>query len=118
MTIPHKNGGNNEKDKILLRGLGVSQGKATGNVRIIKSSSDIGLVSDGDVIVTYMTNPDMILALMKATALVTDVGGMLCHAAIVARELGIPCVVDTKEASTKLMEGMKVTVDGFKGVVY
>jgi len=69
-------------------------------------------------LVTIMTNPDMVPAMRKANAVVTDEGGRTCHAAIVSRELGIPCIVGAKGASEELQEGMDITVDATRGVVY
>ena len=71
----------------------------------------------GEVLVASMTNPDWVPVLRKAAALVTDGGGMTCHAAIVTRELGVPCVVGTRKATTVLRDGERVTVDGTKGLV-
>ena len=75
-------------------------------------------VEDGDILVTVMTNPDMVPAMRRASAVVTDEGGRTCHAAIVSRELGIPCIVGAKTASETLKEGMEITVDASRGVVY
>ena len=74
-------------------------------------------LNDGDVLVTHMTSPDWLPLLRRAGAIVTDSGGMTCHAAIVSRELGIPCVVGTGEATGKLRDGEIVTVDATRGVV-
>ncbi|WP_396126221.1 PEP-utilizing enzyme [Anaerobacillus sp. CMMVII] len=70
------------------------------------------------MLVTVMTNPDMIPALKRAAAVVTDEGGRTCHAAIVSRELGIPCIVGSNTATEVLEEGMEITVDATRGVVY
>jgi pyruvate,water dikinase len=104
--------------KVLLTGLGASPGTATGAVRIITGSKDLDKVKQGDIMVTVMTMPDMVPGMRRAGAIVTDEGGMACHAAIVSRELGCPAVVGTKKASKVLKEGMMVTVDGSKGMVY
>ena len=69
-------------------------------------------------LVTPMTNPDMVVAMRKSAAIVTDVGGMICHAAIVSRELGLPCVVGTARATTTLVADEPVTVSGDDGKVY
>ncbi|MEM0203140.1 MAG: pyruvate, water dikinase [Archaeoglobaceae archaeon] len=107
-----------EAGKILLKGLGASPGIAVGEVKIVSSEKDIGKVREGDVLVAVMTTPDMVPAMKRASAIVTDEGGMTCHAAIVSRELGVPAVVGTKSATKVLKDGMLVTVDGEKGVVY
>jgi len=65
-----------------------------------------------------MTNPDMVVAMQKSSAIVTDEGGLTAHAAIVSREMGIPCIVGTHEATRKLKDGEIITVDGFSGNVY
>ncbi|XRO75354.1 phosphoenolpyruvate synthase [Methanocaldococcus sp. 28A] len=104
--------------KILLKGIGASPGIATGTVKIIKDVSEIDKVKEGDILVTQMTTPDMVPAMKKAAAIITDEGGLTCHAAIVSRELGTPCVVGTKKATEILKDGMVVTVDGEKGIVY
>ncbi|ACJ15796.1 phosphoenolpyruvate synthetase [Thermococcus onnurineus NA1] len=107
-----------EEMKVLLKGLGASPGIGAGKVVVIFDANDIDKVKEGDVLVTTMTNPDMVPAMKRASAIVTDEGGRTCHAAIVSRELGIPAVVGTKEATKVLKDGMLVTVDGTRGVVY
>ena len=107
-----------EEGEILVKGLGASPGIGIGKVKIVLSSDEINKVEEGDVLVTTMTTPDMVPAMRKASAIVTDEGGLTCHAAIVSRELGIPAVVGTGNATKVLKEGMIVTVDGDKGLVY
>ncbi|SDY96975.1 phosphoenolpyruvate synthase [Proteiniborus ethanoligenes] len=102
----------------LVRGLPASPGISSGKVRNIKDITEIDRVEDGDILVTVMTNPDMVPAMRRAAAVVTDEGGRTCHAAIVSRELGIPCIVGAKKASEELTEGMEITVDATRGVVY
>jgi pyruvate, water dikinase len=102
----------------ILSGSPASPGIGTGHVKIVHSPRDIGKVLQGDILVSKMTSPDFVPAMKKAAAIVTDEGGQTSHAAIVSRELGIPCVVGTKEATSKLREGYAVTVDGTKGHVY
>jgi pyruvate,water dikinase len=104
--------------KILLKGLGASPGVAGGPVRIVSEDMNLEVVKKGDVLVTSMTSPDMVPAMTRAAAIVTDEGGMTCHAAIVARELGIPCIVGASHATELLKDGEKITVDGSMGVVY
>ena len=91
---------------------------ATGIVRIITSGRELDKVKPGDIMVTKMTMPDMVPGMKRAGAIVTDEGGMACHAAIVSRELGCPAVVGTKKATSVLLDGMEITVDGGKGIVY
>ncbi len=104
--------------KVILTGLGAAPGVATGIVRLIASGRELDKVKQGDIMVTKMTMPDMVPGMKRAGAIVTDEGGMACHAAIVSRELGCPAVVGTKKATANLKEGMEVTVDGGKGTVY
>ena len=103
---------------ILLRGLGASPGLMSGPVKLISGAKESSKVQPGQVLVTSMTTPDMVPAMTRAAAIVTDEGGMTCHAAIVSRELGVPCVVGTREATKTLKEGQLITVDGKVGVVY
>jgi pyruvate,water dikinase len=104
--------------EVILTGLAASPGIASGKVIIINDMSDLQNVKKGDVLVTKMTNPDMVLSMQKSVAIVTDEGGLTAHAAIVSREMGIPCVVGTEEATIKLKGGDIITVDGFTGKVY
>ncbi|MFZ0004764.1 phosphoenolpyruvate synthase [Methanoregula sp.] len=110
--------GHNKDAKILLKGQGAAPGTATGKVVIIRDAKDTGSVKEGDILVTRMTNPDMVPAMRKVAAIVTDEGGMTCHAAIVSRELGTPAVVGTKTGTQQLKNGQLVTVDGEMGIVY
>ncbi|OHW63197.1 phosphoenolpyruvate synthase [Andreesenia angusta] len=104
--------------KMIAKGLGASPGIGSGKVKNIKDITEMDQVKEGDILVTVMTNPDMVPAMKKAAAVVTDEGGRTCHAAIVSRELGIPCIVGAKDASKVLTEGREVTVDATRGVVY
>ncbi|RMD46153.1 phosphoenolpyruvate synthase [Candidatus Pacearchaeota archaeon] len=113
---------NLEKDELegqlLTEGLAASPGVASGPVKIVHSVSDLDKIKNGDVLVTTMTNPDMVVAMQKAAAIVTSEGGVTAHAAIVSREMGIPAVVGTENALDVLSDGMEITVDGFNGKVY
>ncbi len=104
--------------EVLLSGLGASPGVDSGTVRIVYEIGDLKKVKKGDVLVTEMTNPDMVVTMQKATAIITDEGGITSHAAIVSREMGIPAVVGTGDATKKLKDGDIVTVDGNNGKVY
>ena len=103
---------------IILKGQGASPGIASGKVVIVRDAKDTSAVQEGDIMVTKMTNPDMVPAMKKVGAIVTDEGGMTCHAAIVSRELGTPAIVGTKNGTLVLKPGQTVTVDGEKGFVY
>ena len=109
-----------EKAEVLVRGLPASPGIASGVARVILDphSEEAMHFKEGDILVTKMTDPDWVPLMKKAAAIVTDEGGMTSHAAIVSRELGIPAVVGTREATKKIKTGMVVTVDGYRGVVY
>ena len=98
-------------------GWAAHQAAPAGAARVLTSLADAASLNDGDVLVTHMTSPDWLPLLRRAGAIVTDSGGMTCHAAIVSRELGIPCVVGTGEATRKLRDGEIVTVDATRGVV-
>jgi len=104
--------------KIITKGLAASPGYGTGVVKMIKDIEELDKVEDGDILVTKMTTPDMVPAMKKAAAIVTEEGGMTCHAAIVSRELGIPCIVGTGNATSVLNPGDTVTVNANIGVVY
>ncbi len=102
---------------VLLSGLGASPGIASGTVKVVLNISELEKIHRGDVLVTEMTNPDMVVSMQKAAAIVTDEGGITSHASIVSREMGIPAVVGTGEATKKLKDGDIVTVDGNSGRV-
>ena len=104
--------------EVILTGLAASPGIAVGKIKIIETLDDLKKITQGDVLVTKMTNPDMVVSMQKSSAIVTDEGGLTAHAAIVSREMGIPAIVGTQEATTKLKEGEIITVDGFSGNVY
>jgi pyruvate, water dikinase len=103
---------------LLLSGLAASAGRASGRVRILTSPNQQREFLDGEVLVAEMTSPDWVPAMRRAAALITDGGGVTCHAAIVSRELQLPCVVGTGNATTSLRTGQEVTVDGRTGKVY
>ncbi len=104
--------------EVIVNGLGASPGMAAGSVKIIFDLDELDKIEDGDIMVTAMTTPDMVPAMKKSAGIVTDEGGVTCHASIISRELGIPCVVGTGEATSTLSDGQDVTVDGKKGLVY
>ncbi|MEU1952070.1 phosphoenolpyruvate synthase [Nocardia rhamnosiphila] len=110
-------GGTPEGSGILVRGLAAAPGSATGPVRVLDSPARGDTLRDGEILVAPMTNPDWLPTLSRAAAVVTDSGGMTCHAAIVARELGIPCVVGARTATTTLTDHAVVTVDGATGEI-
>ncbi len=107
-----------ENNKIILKGIGASSGTAEGRARLFFVGGDSAGFNEGDILVTTLTNPTMVRAMTKAAAIVTDIGGITSHPAILSREMGIPCVVNTKEATTIIKDGMRILVDGSKGEVY
>lgn len=106
-----------EESGVLLRGLPAAPGSASGRVRVLHSPEEGNQLVDNEILVAPMTNPDWLPAIRRAAALVTETGGMTCHAAIVARELRVPCVVGARNATTVLHDGQTVTVDGARGNV-
>ncbi len=102
----------------LLKGLAASPGLVSGKVKIIHNLSELSKIQKGDILVTKMTNPDMVVTMQKALAIVTDEGGLTCHAAIISREIGVPAIVGTKKATQILKDGQIITVDGRRGKIY
>jgi phosphoenolpyruvate synthase/pyruvate phosphate dikinase len=106
------------KDRILeITGNMANPGKVTGRVRKVMGHQDIPLIKDGEILVSPMTMPDFVVAMEKASAFVTDEGGILCHAAIVAREMKKPCIVGTSIATQVLEDGDMVEVNADRGVI-
>jgi len=103
--------------RVLARGLGASPGRASGAVRVLASPEEDAAMKTGEILVTRMTSPDWVPIMRRAAAIVTDAGGMTSHAAIVARELGLPCIVGAHDATRVLSTGVLVTVDGGSGTV-
>ncbi len=106
-----------EKHEVLIQGLPAVPGVVSAVVRVLSDVSEGARLQDGEVLVAKMTNPDWLPTMRRAAALVTDTGGMTCHAAIVARELKVPCIVGARTATRDLSDGMVVTVDGTHGRV-
>jgi len=118
-----------EEDEVLLlkekkksgnficKGIGASPGIAAGKAKIVKRNSEYKRLPKNTIVVTKMTRPDVIIGIENIIGLVTDIGGSLCHAAIIARELGIPCVVGTKRATTQIKNNSYIRIDGTEGVV-
>ena len=95
----------------IVTGIAIGEKIGSGRVRIITDTRKMGEFEEGEVLVTKMTDPDWNSIMVKASAIITDEGGKTCHSAIISRELGIPCIVGSKDATKKLKTGMKVTVD-------
>jgi len=103
---------------MILNGEGASEGIAIGKVKIVVSEEDVYQVKEEDIVVTNDNSPLFSLAFLKAAAIVSEKGGKLCHLAIVAREMGKPCVLNVKNATKILKDGMIIKVDGKKGEIY
>lgn len=111
----------NRKQKILVAGVAIGSKIAQGEIKVIKNVREIDTFKPGQILVTKMTDPDWVPVMKMAKAIITDEGGRTCHAAIVSRELGVPCVVGTEVATKKLKSGQRATVscaEGEKGFVY
>ncbi|HUB36606.1 MAG TPA: phosphoenolpyruvate synthase, partial [Solirubrobacteraceae bacterium] len=109
--------GTPEQGTVLVRGLGAAPGVGSGAARMLRTQAEAERLAEGEVLVTHMTAPDWVPLMRRAAGIVTDSGGMTCHAAIVSRELGIPCVVGTGRGTEKLRDGELVTVDATRGLV-
>ncbi len=101
----------------IIHGQSASAGVATGTARVILHLQDFASFQNGEILVTGMTRPEFVPLMKKASAIVTDEGGITCHAAIVSRELGIPCVIGTKVATRHIPNGARITVDGEAGTI-
>ena len=106
-----------EKDISEIKGQTAFKGKVRGKVKITFTKREIRKVKEGDILVSPMTTPDFLPAMKKAVAFVTDEGALLCHAAIVAREMKKPCVIGAKIATQVLKDGDEVEVDADKGII-
>jgi phosphoenolpyruvate synthase/pyruvate phosphate dikinase len=111
MIPQHKGDGNTIKGQIGNKGV------ATGRAKVILGNLEFDKLKPGDVLVTTMTTPDFVILMQKSCAIVTDIGGMLCHAAIMSRELGKPCIIGTKHATKILKDGDLIEVDANRGIV-
>ncbi|MBU7014748.1 MAG: phosphoenolpyruvate synthase [Theionarchaea archaeon] len=103
---------------IIVKGLSASPGIAAGKAHVIMDVTGIHQFQQGEILVTEMTAPDWVPAMKKAKAIVTNSGGTTCHAAIVSREMGIPCIVAAQGATDAVTNGQDITVDATNGVVY
>ncbi|HSJ32044.1 MAG TPA: phosphoenolpyruvate synthase [Longimicrobiales bacterium] len=117
-TMAASDSGADEPARVLARGLAASPGTASGVVRNLPTAADAQKLLPGEILVTAATSPDWVPIMRRAAAIVTDAGGMTSHAAIVSRELGIPCVVGTKDGTRMLRSGTLVGVDAAKGLVF
>ncbi|MFA5879290.1 MAG: PEP-utilizing enzyme [Candidatus Margulisiibacteriota bacterium] len=107
-----------KKSTRIIKGMGVSKGRVIGIAKVCSGAAEaLKKVKKNDILVCGMTLPDYIIAMRKAAAIVTNEGGITCHAAIISRELGIPCVIGTKIATQVLKDGDRVEVDANKGII-
>lgn len=104
--------------EIVVKGIAASAGIAIGIARIVMPGDKNSDFAEEEILVTTITDPTMVHLMTKAAAIVTDSGGITSHPAILSREMGIPCVVNTKEGTTKIQTGMKIQVNGDTGEVY
>lgn len=104
--------------KLILSGIPASGGLAEGTACLFNSGDDSSNFIAGSILITTITDPTMITAMMKAAAIVTDIGGITSHPAIISREMGIPCVVNTKSATAAIKNGSRLLIDGTKGEIY
>lgn len=107
-----------DEPKLLLTGIPASPGTVSGRARLFLPGSNSNAFNEGDILVTTLTDPTMVSVMIKAAAIVTDIGGITSHPAILSREMGVPCVVNTKIATSVIKDGTKIFVDGTKGEVY
>lgn len=114
-TRKGKEGAKSIKNAV-VKGDIANRGRATGRVKIIKSNQDMKKVNKGDLIVSPMTHPKLIEAITKSSGIITDFGGMLCHAAIISREFGIPCLIGTKTATRIFQDDDLVELNAYDGI--
>lgn len=100
-----------------FKGIPVSRGVYEGIVKVVASTKDFGKVQEGDIIVVYASSPAWTVPLLKAGALIAEVGGILCHTAIIARELGIPAIVNIENVMDLLHDGDRIVVNGEVGEI-
>src|SRR5947207_3759833 len=120
MKSPSESGKSPVLDRVVVvQGLAASPGLHAGRAKIVVGLQDAGrMMKDKDILVTRMTNPDWVPYMKIAGAIVTEDGGTTCHAAIVSREMGIPCIVGARNATKLMQMGQEYTVDAKSGVVY
>jgi len=106
-----------DNNAVEIKGQTASRGFVRGVVRFVKDATELGKVKKGDILVTSMTTTDFTPILDKISGLITDEGGLTCHAAIVSRELGIPCIIGTKIATKVLKDEDKIELDATKGII-
>lgn len=103
---------------LIAQGLGASTGTVTGRVRVLSSPDELDQLVDGEVLVVQHSSPAWTVGMLRASAIISEFGGIISHAAIVAREMGVPCVVSVEHATSLLVNGMLVRVDGETGTIH
>jgi pyruvate, water dikinase len=104
--------------KLIAQGLGASTGIVTGRVRVLSSPNELDQLEAGEVLVVQHSSPAWSIGMLRSGAIISEYGGIICHAAIVAREMGVPCVVAVERATSLLVDGMFVRVDGETGTIH
>lgn len=104
--------------KVILKGVPASPGEVAGKVRIIMQPADVSKLRENEILVAPFTSPLFTSAILKASAIITNEGGVMSHGAIVARERAIPCVTGTKKATEILNDNQQIVVNGDEGIVY
>lgn len=108
----------NSGNEVILRGMPACPGIAQGKAAIIPDYSSIEKMNKGDILVAPYTTPLLAPAILKAVGIITETGGIASHAAIVAREFGIPCIVSAENATKILKDDMNIIIDGERGEIY
>ena len=106
------------KGRIIAKGRPASAGVAKGIVKVVTKISQLDKVEEGDILCVLNSNPTWTIGMLKSKALISEIGGVVCHAAVVAREMGIPCVVAIPNITKILKDGQIIKVDGSKGIIY
>lgn len=105
-------------EKIIARGRPASPGVTAGVVKVVTRLDELSKVEFGDILVMKHSNPAWTVGMMKASALVSETGGVISHLAIIAREMSVPCIVAVEDATTLLRDGQRVKVDAGEGIIY
>jgi phosphohistidine swiveling domain-containing protein len=114
---PPNNLGTKPSESFLVAGKGISRGVVEGVARLVEGKRDFDRVERGDILVCRMSDPDFVIVVDKIAGLVTDYGGQLCHAAILARTWNVPCVVGCRDATARISDGQRIRLDAFDGIV-
>jgi len=106
------------ENKIIAKGRAASPGITAGLARIVTSIEELSKVVPGDILVVKKSNPVWTIGMMTASALISETGGVISHIAIIAREMGIPCITAVENITSILKNGQRIRIDGDKGVIY